>query len=79
MKDGINAIVKCFSQQYDCEGVRKMVQDVKANCDATCKNMAALKTLKPPPKLIRTFKVVERVQIDLLEMFTEPICSAIFT
>ena len=43
-KDGINAIVKCLSQQYDCKGVRKMVQDVKANCDATCKKMAALKT-----------------------------------
>ena len=35
-KDGINAIVKCFYQQYDCKGVRKIVQDVKANCDGTC-------------------------------------------
>ena len=32
-KMGSNAIVKCFSQQYDCKGVRKIVQDVKANCD----------------------------------------------
>ena len=68
-KDGINAIVKCFSQQYDCKGVRKMVQDVKANCDGTCKKMAALKTRKPPPKLMCTFKVMERVHIDLLEMY----------
>ena len=64
-KDGINAIVKCFSQQYDCKGVRKMVQDVKANCDGTCKKMAALKTRKPPPMVIRTFEVMERVQIAL--------------
>ena len=69
-KDGINAIVKCISQQYDCKGVRKMVQDVKANCDGTCKKMATLKTQNPPPKLICTFKDMERVQIDLLEMYS---------
>ena len=76
-KDGINAIVKCFSQQYDCKGVRKIVQDVKANCDGTCKRMAALKTRKPPPKLIRSFRVMERIQIDLLHgdvWLTESIC-----
>ena len=46
-KDGINAIVKCFSQQYDCKGVRKMVQDVKANCDGTCKKNGNSKNTKP--------------------------------
>ena len=48
-----------------------MVQDVKANCDGTCKKMAALKTRKPPPKLIRTFKVMEQVQIDLMDYFSK--------
>ena len=47
-----------------------MVQDVKGNCDATCKKNGSSKTRNPPPKLIRTFKVMKRVQIDLLEMFS---------
>ena len=42
-----------------------MVQDVEANCDGTYKKMAALKTRKPPPMVIRTFEVMERVQIAL--------------
>ena len=42
--------------------------------------MAPVKEMAALPKLIRTFKAMERVQIDLMEMYgSESICSAIHT
>ena len=38
-------------------------------CSGTSNRLKALKTGKAPPDLIRTYPVMERVQIDLIEMY----------
>ena len=39
-------------------------------CDGTCKRLKALKSQRPPPKLIRTYALMERVEIDVLEIYS---------
>ena len=68
-KDGINGLVKAFCHRYECKGIRKIAQEVKTTCTGTCQQMKNIKTTNPPPQLIRTETVMERVQIDLTEMY----------
>ena len=68
-KDGVNMLVKRFSLTYHCKGIKDIVIDVKKTCNGTCQNMKVIKCKNPPPRLIRTHRVMERIQVDLFEMY----------
>lgn len=68
-KASIRAVVEEFQSKYFCKGIDKIARETLRNCNGTCKRLQALKTRNPPPKLIRTYSIMERVEIDLIEMY----------
>ena len=68
-KASVRAVVEEFQSKYFCKGIDQIARETLRNCNGTCKRLQALKTRNPPPKLIRTYSIMERVQIDLLEMY----------
>ncbi len=63
---GINSIVGLFTCKYYYKGIRKVVEHVLRDCQGTCKLIKSIDTHPPPPKAIRTMRVMEEVQCDLI-------------
>ena len=68
-KASVRAVVEEFQSNYFCKGIDNIVRETLRNCNGTCKRLQALKTRNPPPKLIRTYSIMERVQVDLIEVY----------
>ena len=54
---GINTLVRSFTANYYCKGIRKIVQSVLDHCCGTCKLSKTLKTVAPVPVANRTKEV----------------------
>ena len=54
-----------FKSQFHCKGMDGIVRQALKECSGTCNRLRALKTGKAPPILIRTYAVMERVQIEM--------------
>ena len=61
-------IERTFSDVYFVNGIRYLVEDVLKKCNGTCKKMKSA-GVPPSPMPVRSSKVIERVQIDLIEMY----------
>ena len=74
-KGGVRKVLEDFKSQFYCKGMNGIVRQTLKECSGTCNRLRALKTGKAPPNLIRTYAVMERVQIDLIEMYgpTNPV------
>ena len=68
MPTGAKRIEKTFNEVYFINDTRSLVHDVLTNCDGTCKQMKVAGA-PPPPKAVTTMMVMERIQIDLIEMY----------
>ena len=66
---GARRLEKTFSATYFINDARHLVQDTLDKCTGTCKLMKSLGVSAPPPKPVRTSSIMERVQIDLLQMY----------
>lgn len=67
---GVRKVFEEFQSRYFLKGCDKLVRKVLRECTGTCQRLKQLKTRQPPPKLIRTFGLMERVEIDLIEMYS---------
>ena len=68
---GINTLVRSFTANYYCRGIRKIVQSVLDHCCGTCKLSKTLKTVAPVPVANRTKEVMEEVQCDLITIVSK--------
>ncbi len=60
---------KTFMEKYCISGITQIVNDVLASCTGTCKETIRLSVQHPPPTPIRTSAVMERIQIDITEVY----------
>ena len=68
-KGGVRKVMAEFQSHYYCKGIEHIVRETLRECSGTCNRLRVLKTRKAPPKLIRSYSVMERVQIGLIEMY----------
>ena len=66
---GIHKLKNLFSEWYLLNCIQEVVTDVLNRCDGTCKLMKSIKVSKPPPQPVRSMKIMERIQVDLLELY----------
>ena len=66
---GARRLEKTFSATYFINDARHLVQDTLDRCTGTCKLMKSLGVSAPPPQPVRTSSIMERVQMDLLQMY----------
>ena len=66
-----------FNQCYTINGYQKLITETLRSCTGSCKLTKWLNTsASPPPQPVRTKYVMERIQIDLLQMYgpKSPLC-----
>ena len=66
---GARRLEKTFSATYFINDARHLVQDTLDRCTGTCKLMKSLGVSAPPPQPVHTSSIIERVQMDLLQMY----------
>ena len=71
---GITKLMHIFNQRYTINGCQKLITDTLRNCTGSCKLTKCLNAASPPPKPV---SVMERIQIDLLQMYgsKSPLCT----
>ena len=66
---GARKLEKTFSATYFVNDVRRLVQETLDKCTGRCKVMKTLSVSAPPPKPVHTSYIMERVQMDLLQIY----------
>ena len=74
---GITKLMHIFNQRYTINGCQKLITETLRSCTGSCKLTKCLNTASPPPQPVRTKYVMERIQIDLLQMYgpKSPLCT----
>ena len=66
---GITKLMHIFNQRYTINGCQKLITETLRSCTGSCKLKKCLNTASPPPQPVITKYVMERIQIDLLQMY----------
>lgn len=73
---GIHKLKNVFNRRYTINSYQKVITDTLRACTGSCKLIKRLETAQPPPQPVRSNAVMDRIQIDLIEMYgpKSPLC-----
>ena len=64
---GLNSLVRQFCLRFYCNGIKQLAKEFLKSCPA-CQLHTSFPTISPPPRPIRSYGPLERIQADIIDM-----------
>ena len=64
---GINSLLRQFCLRFYCNGIKQLAKEFLKSCPA-CQLHTSFPTISPPPRPVRSYAPLERIQADIIDM-----------